>query len=188
MAGAATGGGAVIDNIGLWYAARATGLVALLLLTVSVVWGVLSSTRTGPPGWPRFTVPLLHRNLSLLTLAFLAVHIGSSVIDRYAGIGWLDALLPFTSVYRPVWLGLGAVAFDLVLALLITSLLRPRINVRLWRAVHWSAYLCWPVALVHALGTGTDSRGGWPLIVTAGCFAAVAVAVVYRLTVFRSTA
>lgn len=169
------------DNIALWYAARATGLVALLLISATMIWGMLTSTRAQPGGWPRFTVTLLHRNLSLLTLTFLTVHIGSSVIDRYAGIGWLDALIPFGSVYKPLWLGLGAVALDLMLAMVITSLLRPRINVRLWRAAHWVAYLCWPVALVHAAGIGTDSRAGWPLIVTVGCLAAVAIAGLYRL-------
>jgi methionine sulfoxide reductase heme-binding subunit len=176
------------DNIALWYAARATGLVALLLLTATMVWGMLGSARSGPRGWPRFTMTLLHRNVSLLTLAFLAVHIGSSVIDRYAGIGWLDAVVPFGSVYRPLWLGLGAVAFDLLLALVVTSLLRPRIGVRWWRALHWFAYLCWPVALVHGIGIGTDSRGGWPLIVTAGCFCAVTAAGLYRLSVAGTTA
>jgi len=174
------------DNIGLWYAARATGMVALLLITATMVWGTLASARTGPRRWPRFTVNLLHRNLSLLTLAFLAVHIGSSVVDRYAGIGWLDALVPFGSVYKPLWLGLGAAALDLLLALVVTSLLRPRIGVRWWRAVHWMAYLCWPVALVHAIGTGTDSRGGWPLILAVGCVITVVAAGVYRLTAPRS--
>jgi methionine sulfoxide reductase heme-binding subunit len=176
------------DNITLWYAARATGLVALLLITATMVWGMLGTARARPRNWPRFTVNLLHRNLSLLTLAFLAVHIGSSVIDRYAGIGWLDAVIPFGSVYKPLWLGLGAVAFDLLVALVVTSLLRARINLRLWRAVHWAAYLCWPVALVHAVGIGTDSRGGWPLFVTLGCVAAVGITGLYRLSVPRSAA
>jgi methionine sulfoxide reductase heme-binding subunit len=173
----------MIDNIALWYVARSTGLVALLLITATLVTGILGSTRAGPSGWPRFVMTTLHRNVSLLTLAFLAVHVTSSVIDRYAGIGWLDAVLPFGSVYKPTWLGLGAIAFDLLLALMITSLLRPRINARLWRAVHWIAYVCWPVALAHALGIGTDARGGWPLIVTVGCLATVAIAAVYRLVV-----
>jgi methionine sulfoxide reductase heme-binding subunit len=185
----------VTDNIALWYAARATGLVALMLLTATVVWGIVGSTRTAPgsaaqaagPGRsPRFLLTLLHRNLSLLTVAFLAVHIGSSVIDRYAGIGWMDAVLPFGSVYKPMWLGLGAAAFDLLLAIVVTSLLRSRIGVRTWRALHWFAYLCWPVALLHAVGIGTDSRGGWPLLITVGCFAAVAISGLYRLSVPRT--
>jgi predicted ferric reductase len=176
------------NNIALWYAARATGLVALLLLTATMVWGMLGSARTAPGRQPRFIVNLLHRNLSLLTLAFLAVHIGSSVIDGYAGIGWLDAIIPFVSVYKPLWMGIGAAAFDLLIALVVTSLLRPRISVKLWRSLHWLAYLCWPVALIHAVGIGTDSRGGWPLLVTLGCLATVAIAGLYRLSVPRSVA
>ncbi len=178
------------NNIALWYVARATGVVALLLLTGSVLLGILGSTRSAPRSWPRFTVNLLHRNLSLITLAFLVVHVGSSIVDRYAGIGWLDAIVPFGSVYKPFWLGLGAIAFDTLLALVISSLLRPRINVRLWRALHWTAYLCWPVALIHSLGTGTDTRTGWPFLLAIGCLGTVVLAGLWRLATpnGRSTA
>lgn len=169
------------NNIALWYAARGTGMVALMLLTATVVLGVMGPLRTSTRSLPRFAVALLHRNIALLTLVFLVVHIGSSVVDRYAGIGWMDALVPFGSVYRPFWLGLGAAAFDLLIALIVTSLLRPWINQRLWRAVHWLAYACWPVAMVHALGTGTDAWHGWTLLVTLGCLGAVAVATVIRM-------
>jgi hypothetical protein len=185
------------NNIALWYIARATGLVALLLLTATLVWGMLGPARLGAGpfaptakagGSPKFMVTLLHRNLALLTVAFLTVHIGSSVIDAFAGIGWLDAIIPFVSVYKPFWLGLGAIAFDLLLALVVTSLLRATIGMRLWRGVHWFAYLCWPVALVHGLGIGTDSRGGWALLVTVACFVAVAIAGIYRLSANRRVA
>jgi DMSO/TMAO reductase YedYZ heme-binding membrane subunit len=172
-------------------------MVALLLLTATMVWGMLGPARLGagpyapaatPSRSPRFIVTLLHRNLALLTVAFLVVHIGSSVIDTFAGIGWLDAFIPFVSVYKPFWLGLGAIAFDLLLALVVTSLLRARISARLWRGLHWFAYLCWPVALVHGLGIGTDSRGGWPLLATLACCAAVAIAGLYRLSGHRRLA
>ena len=110
---------------------------------------------------------MLHRNLSLLAIVFLAVHIATSVLDLFAG-DLLDRRGdPSGGGYRPVWLGLGAVAFDLLIALAITSLLRVRLGLRTWRAIHWLAYACWPVALVHGLGTGSDvrSRGcsrWWP--------------------------
>jgi sulfoxide reductase heme-binding subunit YedZ len=113
--------------------------------------------------------------------ALLAVHIGTAVLDGYAPIRLADAVIPFAGTYRPVWLGLGALAFDLLLAVIVTSLLRARLGVRGWRAVHWLAYACWPVALVHGLGTGSDVRAGWLTWVSAGCFAAVAAAVVVRL-------
>jgi predicted ferric reductase len=166
----------MIDNIALWYSARACGVVALLLLTASVVLGILGPLRVASPAWPQFTVAGLHRNISLLTAGFLVVHIGSSVVDSYAGIGWWDAVIPFGSVYRPLWLGLGAAALDLLIAVVLTSLLRPRINQRLWRILHWTAYVCWPLAFLHALGAGTDTGGGVWLVLLLLCVGAVAVA------------
>jgi predicted ferric reductase len=165
----------------LWYAARGSGLVVLVVLTTTTVLGVLTTGRVAGPAWPRFVLAALHGNLALLGCVFLVVHIGSSVIDPYAGIGWLDAVAPFGSRYRPVWLGLGAVALDLLLAVMISSLLRPRIGYPVWRAVHWLAYLCWPVAVAHGLGIGTDTRS-WPaLAITGGCVSAVLLAAGYRL-------
>jgi methionine sulfoxide reductase heme-binding subunit len=167
----------------LWYASRGTGLVSLLLLTATVVLGALFTARFSRPRWPRFTVAAVHRNLSLTTLVFLAIHVATAVIDPYAGIRWLDGVLPFGSVYRPLWTGLGAVAADLLLALVVSSLLRLRLSARVWRGVHWVAYACWPVAVVHGLGIGgADTRLGWVLLLYAGCGLAVAAAVGWRLT------
>jgi sulfoxide reductase heme-binding subunit YedZ len=159
----------------LWYATRGTGIVSLVLLTAIVVLGIAGSQRLRSDRWTRFLVVGLHRNLTMLALVFLAVHIGTSVLDSYAPIRLVDAIVPFVSAYRPVWLGLGAVAFDLLLALTVTSLLRARIGYRSWRVLHWLAYVSWPVALVHALGTGSDARVSWLqglAIVTTLCVAA----------------
>ncbi len=167
----------------LWYVSRATGLVTLLLLTAVVVLGALTGGRAVSSAWPRFAVAGLHRNLSLLTLAFVAVHVSTAIIDGYAGIAWLDTVVPFVSVYQPFWIGLGAVAFDLFVALVVSSLLRPHINPRLWRALHWAAYACWPVAVVHGLGIGgADNRVGWVLATVVGCVVAVATALAWRVT------
>lgn len=166
----------------LWFAGRATGLVSLLLITATVVLGASHSGRLTTTGWPRFTLHAVHRNLSLLTLAFLAVHISTSIIDPYAGIAWPDAVVPFLSTYHPFWLGLGAVAFDLVVAVILTSLLRTRVPLRVWRGVHLASYALWPVAVVHGLGIGgSDSTLPWVLAVDALCVLAVVVAVVRRL-------
>jgi hypothetical protein len=160
----------------LWYLSRGTGAVVLLLLTVSVVLGILDQRRWRPRGWPRFVLDALHRNISLLVLALLAVHIATSVIDSYAPIRLVDAFVPFVSAYRPVWLGLGALAFDLLLAVLITSMLRRYLGHRAWRMVHWLAYVSWPVAVVHGLTTGTDVKAVWLLALTAACAMAVLIA------------
>jgi methionine sulfoxide reductase heme-binding subunit len=165
-----------------WYLARGTGVVAQLLLTASVVLGVLGSLRFAlAPRWPRFTIDALHRDVSLLVIAVLAVHIVTSVLDSFAPIKLADAVLPLVSTYRPVWIGLGALAFDLVLALVITSLVRRRLGYRAWRAIHWLAYASWPVAVLHGLGSGSDVKSWWMLLVNVGCVAAVLIAVGVRL-------
>ena len=165
----------------LWYLTRGTGVVALLLLTSVVVLGIVNSVRWSSDAWPRFVLQRVHRNLSLLAVVFVCIHVASSVIDAFAPIRWIDAVLPFASPYRPLWLGLGAVAFDLILALVATSLLRARIGHRSWRAVHWLAYACWPVALLHGLGTGTDAKQTWMLALDVLCLLAVLGATWWRL-------
>jgi Ferric reductase like transmembrane component len=164
----------------LWYLTRGTGVVSLVLLTCVVVLGVTAALRVSSERWPRFLVAALHRNLTLLALAFLGVHIATTVADSYAPVSLQDAVVPFVSAYRPVWVGLGAVAFDLLLALVVTSLLRARVGARLWRALHWLACVSWPVALLHGLGTGSDARTAWMMVLTGVCIGAVALAVVWR--------
>jgi methionine sulfoxide reductase heme-binding subunit len=165
-----------------WYLTRSTGTVALLLLTGIVVLGVLSPLRVpGSQRWPRFTIGALHRDLSLLALATVALHVVTSVLDSYAPISWLDAVIPFHSSYRPIWLGLGAAAFDLLLALVFTSLVRRRLGYGQWRRIHWLAYACWPLAVVHGLGTGSDAAASWMTIVTLACLGATAAAVTARV-------
>jgi sulfoxide reductase heme-binding subunit YedZ len=165
----------------LWYATRATGLMALVLLTISMALGLLSAVRFQRPAWPRFVTLGLHRNVSLLALAFTVAHVLTTVLDSFVNIPIQDAVIPFISSYRPLWTGLGAISFDLMIALIITSLLRTRMSYRAWQAVHWAAYLCWPVAVLHGLGTGTDTPVGWVLVLTAACVLVVAALTVWRL-------
>lgn len=141
----------------LWYLARASGLVSLVLLTATVVLGVVASVGWTTERWPRFLSQDVHRNISLFGLAFVGVHIVSTVADGFVPITFVGAVVPLASPYRPLWIGLGALAFDLLLTVLVTSGLRRRIGYASWRFVHWLAYLCWPVALVHGLGSGTDT-------------------------------
>ena len=165
----------------LWYLTRGSGTVALLLLTVSVLLGVANTTCWKTSGWPRFIVYGLHRNVTLLALAFTVIHVLTTIVDSFAPIGLVDAFIAFLSPYRPFWLGLGTVAFDLLLALIATSFLRRRIGTRAWRAVHWLAYASWPVSMLHSLGTGSDARQGWLLFLGVACGVAVLAAVLWRL-------
>ena len=173
------------NGLALWYLTRGSGTVALLLLTASVLLGVANTTRWKTDNWPRFLVYGLHRNLTLLALAFTGVHVVTTIADAFAPIGIVDAVVPFLSPYRPFWLGLGALAFDLLLALIVTSLLRRRIGNRTWRLVHWLAYGAWPVALLHSLGTGSDARAGWMLFLGVTSGLVVVGAVMWRLLAAR---
>jgi methionine sulfoxide reductase heme-binding subunit len=164
-----------------WFAARATGFISLVLITLSLVLGIGSSTRMATAGWPRFVTQALHRNVSLLVLVLLAVHIAAVIIDDFVTITIADSFIPFVSSYRPIWLGLGVLASDLLIALAVTSELRHRIGYGTWRAVHWTAYLCWPLAIVHGLGTGTDTRKGWAVSIVVACVALVLLSVAWRI-------
>lgn len=170
----------------LWYLTRGSGVVALLLLTAGLVLGIVGTLRWRSERWPRFAIVDVHRNLTLFAIVFVAIHVLTTIADGYAPVGFKDTVIPFVSSYRPLWLGFGALAFDLLLALVITSLLRARIGYRTWRAFHWASYATWPIALLHGLGSGSDVRLTWFRLVALACTASVAVAIAYRLT--RSTA
>ncbi len=169
------------DSRALWYLTRGFGLVALILLTVTMVLGLTEAVRYARPGWPRFVVSALHRNAALLAVVAVGVHVTTSVLDSYVSIRVADVFLPFVSAYRPIWLGLGALAIDLMVALVVTSLLRERLGYRAWRAVHWAAFACWPVAVVHGLGTGSDTTLRWVQVVYLACVVAVLGSVWWRL-------
>lgn len=172
----------------LWYVSRGTGLVSLILLTAVVVLGVLVNRRGRLPGLPRFAVTGLHRNLALMAVAFLGVHVVTALADSYVHINPLAALIPFASSYKPLWLGLGAVAIDIGAAVLVTSLLRARIPARVWRFVHWTAYALYPAALLHSFGSSTDLRSGLLRDAGIGCLTAVILAVAVRLGGTRTAA
>ncbi|MEU4242217.1 ferric reductase-like transmembrane domain-containing protein [Actinoplanes sp. NPDC026619] len=166
----------------LWYFARGSGVVSLVLLTVVVALGI--GSRSGKPafGLPRFAVSLLHRNAALLSVVFVAGHVISLLFDPYAQLRLFDFVLPFVGNYRPFWQGLGTLGFDLLVAIIVTSLLRQRLGARAWRAVHWLAYLCWPIALAHGLGTGSDNGTWWLWAISIACTLVVVAALAWRIS------
>jgi sulfoxide reductase heme-binding subunit YedZ len=170
-----------VNNSILWYATRGAGVVSLLLLTAVVVMGILAVMRFQTAGWPRFLSSALHRNLALLSLVFLAIHDATAVVDPFTALGWNAILIPFVSSYRRLWLGLGLLACDLMLANVATSLLRRFIGPRIWRLVHWLTYAAWPFAVLHGIGTGSDTRFSWMLALNTLCIASVPLAIAFRL-------
>jgi sulfoxide reductase heme-binding subunit YedZ len=172
-----------VMNDALWYLGRGAGLMSLVLLTVTVALGVAS--RSGQPlaGLPRFAVSAVHRNAALLSVSLLAVHVLTLLFDPYAQLKVVDLVVPFLGAYQPVWLGLGTLALDAVLAIVVTSLLRARLGVRAWRAVHWLAYAAWPFAFLHSLWVGTDASEPWLLATAVTCAAVIAAGVVWRFAI-----
>ena len=165
----------------LWYVTRASGLMAMILLTLTMVLGMTTTTRARARHWPGFAQQELHRRVSMIAVVFLAIHVLTSVLDTYVNISWAAVVIPFTSAYGRLWVGVGAIALDLMIAVFVTSLLRARMRPGTWRAIHWLAYLSWPVALAHTFGMGTDAGEGWVIALGAGCVLAVAVALAWRI-------
>jgi predicted ferric reductase len=170
-----------MNSQALWYLSRSTGLVSFVLLSAVMVMGVMLSRRGKVPGLPRFAGVGLHRNASLFAIMLLAIHIVTAVADPYVSIGWTAVILPFTSRYEPFWLGLGALAIDMTVALVITSLVRFRIGIKAWRRIHWIAYAAWPVAAIHGIGAATDLQSGVLLAVVLATIAGVSTTVAWRV-------
>ena len=165
----------------LWYVNRSTGIVLLVLLTVTVLLGVLSTHGEAGTRLPRFVMQSVHRHVGLLTLVMLGLHIATAVLDEYVDIRWWQAFAPLDLHYEPVWLGLGVLAGDLLLAVVLTSVVRHRLEHRSWRLLHLFTYPAWVFSVAHGLGIGTDQATGWARWTYVGCAGAVAVAVVLRL-------
>jgi methionine sulfoxide reductase heme-binding subunit len=172
----------------LWYLSRGTGVVTLVLFTLVIVLGILTKGGRPLPGLPRFAVAGLHRNASLLAIAFLVIHIVTAVIDPFVTIKWLDVFVPFVGTYHPLWIGLGALSLDLMLAVVVTSLLRLRIGRGVWRAVHWTAYAAWPLAIIHSFTLGPDVRSGLELRLAVACVLVSGLAIAWRLAVASAEA
>ena len=137
-------------------------MLAILPVTDSVLLGVLALTGRpagdGGSRVPRFVTQNLHRNLALGSVLLLLAHIVTAVADEFVDIRWWQALVPFGATYAPLWLELGTVAFDLMIVVTVTSLLRHRLGVRSWRAVHLTSWAAYVAAVVHGFGIGTDLR------------------------------
>jgi methionine sulfoxide reductase heme-binding subunit len=169
------------NSLAVWYLMRASGVVSLVLLTAVFALGIATTNRWRPARLPRFVTVGLHRNISLLSVVFLAIHVATAVVDPYAHVGIVATVIPFTAGSNAFWVGLGAVSLDLVTALIVSSLLRRHIGQRVWKTIHWLAYASWPVAFAHTLGSGTDSTTLWLRIVSGLSAAIIGAAIVWRL-------
>ena len=171
-----------VELPGLWSLSRATGLVLLVLLSVTLAVGMLATARRTPSWWPRFATAALHINLALLSIGLLVAHVAVTVLDGFVDISLTGALLPFTADYEPVWTGLGTVAALLLVTAAVTAGARRYLPPALWRRTHYVTHLAWPVAVVHGVGVGTDSTSPASAAVTLGCVGLVTFATVLRFS------
>jgi predicted ferric reductase len=174
-----------VNSTYLWYATRATGIVTLVLLTLTMVLGLVTTSRSRARNWPGFAQQELHRRISILAVVFLVIHVITSILDSYVHIGWLAVVVPFASPYARLWVGLGTISLDLMVAVFVSSLLRSHLQPRTWRGIHWLAYGSWPIALAHTFGLGTDSSEHWVIALGTLCVLSVGLAFLWRL---RATA
>jgi predicted ferric reductase len=163
----------------LWYFARSAGIVAYLLLTCSVLLGVGMAGRM-QLSWPRFAVEEVHKFLSILTGVFIVLHGSTLLMDTVVPTGLEQELVPFTSSYRPFAVGLGVCAMELVLAVGLTTWLRPQLPHRVWRTLHYLALPAWLLASLHGILAGTDRFDPWFAAIVAGAFSAVMIAAIAR--------
>lgn len=172
-----------------WYLLRASGFVALGLLTVATCLGVANLARVGRKASTRAVASLIHRNASLLAVVFVIIHVATAIADKYAGVSFVSIFVPDTSTYDPFWISLGAVSTDLLVAISVTSLLRTRLKASVWRVIHWTAYASWPTAFLHSVGSGTgagiDTGKTWSSLVYVVTGLAFVVAVAARVLVGR---
>lgn len=166
----------------LWYLGRGTGIVALVLFTLTLVLGIV--TRSGRSGLslPRFGIAELHKTASLTAVGLIAVHMVTLLFDPYAMLRITDLFIPFLSQLKPLWQGLGTLSVDILVLLVGSSLMRHRVGQRTFRAVHWTAYALWPFAFIHALGMGTDAHTMWFRALALACALAVTAAVGWRVS------
>jgi sulfoxide reductase heme-binding subunit YedZ len=170
-----------VNSTALWYTTRASGIVALVLLTATMVLGLATTNRARARNWPGYAQQEIHRRLSIVAMVLVGIHVLTSVLDTYVDISWATIVVPFTSSYGRFWVGVGTISLDLMAAVFVSSLLRARMKPGTWRALHWLAYLCWPLALAHTFGMGTDAGEGWVIVLAVVCILSVVASLAWRL-------
>ena len=163
-----------------WYAARAGGILAYLLLSATVLAGILLAGKRRVPGFPRFAVEDVHRFVGLLAGLFIAVHIGGVALDTVVPFSLGQLVIPFTAGYRPLATGLGIVALELLLAVSVTNRLRSRLPYRFWRRAHYATLGVWVLATFHGILSGTDRNQTWLVLLYGGTVALVVAAMAVR--------
>ena len=178
----------VTSNPALWYAARASGVAAYVVLSLVVSLGLTLGGKAQTRSWPRFSVEDVHRFGGLLVGSLIGIHVLTIAADSFLPFSLTQLLVPFTSTYRPLWTGLGIAAAEILLALAITNHYRKQLPYSFWRKAHYLNFAVWGLASVHGLMSGTDRGAAWLAILYGVSVAVVVMLLVWRFGghVFRS--
>jgi sulfoxide reductase heme-binding subunit YedZ len=172
-----------------WYAARAAGVVAYVLLSVVVTLGLTMAGRARLARWPKFAIENVHRTGGILVGVFVTIHVVTIAIDAYLPFPLASLVVPGIGRYRPLWVAFGIVAAELLLALAFTNHYRHRLIPHpVWRRFHYLNFAVWVAATVHGIGSGTDRNAVWLLAVYAAAAASVAGAIAWRFLRLRPLA
>jgi sulfoxide reductase heme-binding subunit YedZ len=166
-----------------WLLARATGLAAYVLLTISVLAGLVVKSRPFGRAIKPASATQLHRTLALLSLSALALHGLTLVLDETIHIGLGALLVPGLAPYRPLWTGAGVLAGELMVLVYLSFGMRKRIGIKNWRRLHYTTYLAFAGATAHGVMAGTDSGQPWVIGLYLGAIGAVAAATAWRALV-----
>jgi DMSO/TMAO reductase YedYZ heme-binding membrane subunit len=163
-----------------WYLSRASGIVAWLMLTASVLWGIVLATDLFPKRRRTASLLAMHRWLAGLAFFFIAGHLFTLLFDSYTHFGLPDLLVPFASSWRPTAIAVGVVALWLLIAVEVTALAMKRLSKKWWRDVHIASYgVFWAVS-IHGALAGTDASHALYTVTAIAALAAVVFAASYR--------
>lgn len=162
-------------DAGMWYVTRAAGLVGYMLLWLSTLWGLAVATKIFDPLLHRAFTFDAHEFLSLLAIGFIGLHVGVLLIDAYMPFSLVELLVPFTSVYRPLWVGIGVISMYLTLLVTVTFYLRTRIGYAAFRAIHLLSFLAYAGVTIHSILAGTDTALVSTKLVYAGTALVIAI-------------
>jgi methionine sulfoxide reductase heme-binding subunit len=164
-----------------WILARASGLTAYVLLTLSVLAGLVVKSRPFGRALKAASATDTHKFLSLLALGAIVIHGLALTLDKTVRIGFAGLLVPGLSGYRALATALGVVAAELAALIIVSFPLRRRIGTRAWRRLHWATYGVFALATAHGLAAGTDSSQRWAFALYLGAVFAVAAATAWRV-------
>ena len=175
-----------LDTI-LWIIGRSTGMVGVILLTVAAAMGLALSMKASSPRFPRWLTTDLHRYVTILAVVVSVVHLVVLWLDTQSGLSLISLVVPFTSGWEPVAVGIGVLGLEITLIVWLTTRLRDRIGYRSWQVIHRAASVGWALVIAHGLMSGTDTGSAWAVITYAACAALVVGLLIPRMIIGRSS-